>query len=634
MPTTPLKAGFILPIISIIIIFAATFSMYFYFRDATEENIRASLLVQYEERQINGAATLSKSIASDLDLLMTKLEVLAESGPVQAGDFSSEGTNVLMKRIFEESNTIARVEGIGISNSKNIVMNVYQPEIDKNQLIGRNMSSQPYAIEARSNLPDPLFSNGYETIVNDEGQRMALLYPVYDSKGTHIGWTRSAVDASKFFERYGNIKDIESEYFFVLDRKANILVSPLADLEGKSFFENDLETQLGYGEDADALFRATLSGHVNSNLLQSPFGDRIATGYPIVIEGKPAYFMFLITPTSSIYSEIEQTLFAQRIQTIILLFSSATAISILVVILTRMNSILRRKIKERTGELEAASVKLEALIQELNAKNQQLTTYNTELAEKENALQNAMTKVLEIDKEKEEFSTMITHELKTPLVPIIGYGDMFLNGKLGELSLPQKQKLQIMHTNAGRLANLIQDVLDAKKLELGEMHFQMRQATARQLIEESINSLKPHADSRGVQLVSSLDHDLNLLCDTDRILQVLNNLVNNGIRFSSNNGRIELSATLSDASIVFSVKDNGIGIPKEKQSKLFTKFYQVETSLTRRPGGTGLGLVICRGIVEAHKGRIWLESEAGKGSIFSFSIPVQGKLGEKEDSRS
>jgi signal transduction histidine kinase len=608
--------------------------MYFYFRDATEETVRATLLEQYEQRQMSSAATLSKSIAADLNLLMTKLEVLAESGPVQSGDFASEGTNVLMKRIFEESNMIARVEGIGISNSNNIVMNVYQPEIDRNQLIGRNMSSQPYAIDARDNLPNPFFSNGYETIVNEEGQRMALLHPIHDSQGTHIGWTRSAVDASRFFERYGNIRDIETEHFFVLDRSANILVSPMADLEGKNFFESDLKTQLGYGENADELFRATLSGHVTNSLVRSSFGDKITTGYPIVIEGEPIYFMFLVTPASSIYSEIEETLFALKVQTMVLFAVSGTAISVLVIILTRMNSILRRKILERTGELESASTKLNSLNDALEVKNQELTKSNNELAEKESELQNALTKVLEIGKEKEEFSAMITHELKTPLVPIIGYGDMFLKGKLGELSLLQKQKLRIMYESAGRLVNLIQDILDAQKLELGEMHFDMRKVSAGQLIEESINSLKPQADGKGVQLINSLSSEFGLVCDPDRILQVLNNLANNGIKFSPNNGRIELGASQSDGSIVFSVKDSGIGIPKEKQSRLFTKFYQVETSLTRRPGGTGLGLVICRGIVEAHNGRIWLNSEAGKGSIFSFSLPIAGISREKENSGS
>jgi len=627
MPIVERKVGLLLPVIFIILIFASTFSIYFYFRDLTEESIRSSLLEQYEQMQIASATTLSKSIAADLDLLMTKLEVLAESGPVQSGDFVGDETNSLMKRIFEESNTIARIEGVGLSNSHNIVMNVYQPEIDKNILIGRNMSLQPYVIEAKSNLPNPTFSNGYETIVNEEGQRMALLYPIHNSQGTHIGWSRTAVDASRFFERYGNIHEIESEHFIILDRNANILVSPLTGLEGKNFFENDSQTQLGYDEETEALFRNVLGGDTGTSIVQSSYGEELTTGYPIVIRGEPGYFIFLVTPASSIYAEIEQTLFAQKTQTIILLSISASAISVLVIILTRMNSILRRKIGERTSELESASTKLESLNQELDLKNQQLMTSNSELGEKELALRNAMSKVLEIGKEKEEFSTMITHELKTPLVPIIGYGDMLLKGKVGELSISQKQKLQIMYSNAERLVHLIQDILDAKKLELGEMHFDMRQASAKQMIEESINSLKPQADRKGIHLLNLLDRDLSLVCDPDRTLQVLNNLVYNGIKFSPDNGRIELNARSSDGSIVFTIKDNGVGIPQEKQSRLFTKFYQVDTSLTRKSGGTGLGLVICRGIVEAHKGKIWVESEEGKGSIFSFSIPVNGKIG-------
>lgn len=231
---------------------------------------------------------------------------------------------------------------------------------------------------------------------------------------------------------------------------------------------------------------------------------------------------------------------------------------------------------------------------------------------------------------KQEFASMVTHELKTPLVPIIGYGSMFLGGQLGNLTPEQKQKLEIMYSSAERLTRLIQDVLDVQKLDLGEMHFDIEQVSARRIIEDSINSLKPQAEAKGVTLLNRLNDDLAFTCDYGRIMQVLNNLVNNGIKFSPSSGKIEIGAYLKDGSVIFSIKDEGVGIPKDKQGRLFTKFYQVDTSMTRKAGGTGLGLVICKGIVEAHKGKIWFESEEGKGSIFTFSIPMGETFGKEE----
>jgi signal transduction histidine kinase len=225
---------------------------------------------------------------------------------------------------------------------------------------------------------------------------------------------------------------------------------------------------------------------------------------------------------------------------------------------------------------------------------------------------------------RQEFLAMITHELKTPLVSIIGYGSMFLHGTFGELPSAHKKTLQIMYDNARGLADLIQDILDVQKLELGELRLDMKHISARDMIIQSINSLRPFAELKRITLSNTLDHDIELECDSGRIVQVLNNLVSNGIKFSHSDSQIEIDAKSENRSIVFVVKDNGIGIPKDKQSNLFTKFYQVDTSLTRKAGGTGLGLAICKGIVEAHNGKIWLESEAGKGSTFRFSIPIIG----------
>lgn len=232
-------------------------------------------------------------------------------------------------------------------------------------------------------------------------------------------------------------------------------------------------------------------------------------------------------------------------------------------------------------------------------------------------------KLREIDKAKEEFSAMISHELKTPLVPIQGYCEMLLGGMYGELTPKQKEKIEVMRRNSLSLLHLIQDILDVHKLEMGKMKFDTYDVSAKELTDLCIDAFKPTANAKNITMVARVDQGLGLKCDPERIQQVLKNLVDNALRFvPEQTGIIEVSARRDNDSILFSVKDNGIGIPKDKQKDLFKKFYQVDTSLRRKTGGTGLGLAICKGIVQAHNGKIWVESEEGKGSTFYFTIPA------------
>jgi signal transduction histidine kinase len=282
-------------------------------------------------------------------------------------------------------------------------------------------------------------------------------------------------------------------------------------------------------------------------------------------------------------------------------------------------------IHTRTKELELKnkiSEKVNAHISELVKKesesNQRLQLLTAKLKEQ-------AEKLREVDVAKEEFASMITHELKTPLVPIQGYCELLLDGTLGELTQEQKEKTQIIYDSALSLLQLIQDVLDVHKLELGKMNLSVCDVTAKELIDRSIKRFKPIAETKNIELVDGTEPEIMMKCDPERILQVINNLVSNAVKFvSDQNGRIKVSARSENGSIVFVVEDNGIGIPKEKQQNLFKKFYQVDASLRRSTGGTGLGLAICKGIVEAHNGKIWVDSDEGRGTKFYFSIPIGG----------
>lgn len=222
---------------------------------------------------------------------------------------------------------------------------------------------------------------------------------------------------------------------------------------------------------------------------------------------------------------------------------------------------------------------------------------------------------------KDEFLAMITHELKTPLVPIQGYSDILLGEHLGSLNKNQKERLEVIRSSAISLLQLISDLLDAQKLELGQLRIKKSNQNIKKTIESTMVLMQPQAVADQIKLTHNLDHDIYAYYDEERIMQVLTNLIKNSLKATSvKTGKIEISASESTDEVTISVKDNGKGIPQNAMENVFKKFYQVDTSSTRESGGSGLGLSICKGIVEAHDGRIWVQSEVGKGSSFSFTL--------------
>jgi signal transduction histidine kinase len=223
---------------------------------------------------------------------------------------------------------------------------------------------------------------------------------------------------------------------------------------------------------------------------------------------------------------------------------------------------------------------------------------------------------------KDEFLAMVTHELKTPLVPIQGYSDILLGEHLGPLNSTQKERLQIISSSASTLLQLISDLLDAQKLELGQLRIKKEKNNLKDTVEKTILAILPNAISDDISLTYGPKKDIYAFYDDDRVKQVLTNLIKNSLKATSpKTGKVEVSLEEKQNEVVVSVKDNGRGIPSSAKDKIFKKFYQVDTTSTREKGGSGLGLSICKGIVEAHGGTIWMQSNVPQGTIFSFTIP-------------
>lgn len=230
-----------------------------------------------------------------------------------------------------------------------------------------------------------------------------------------------------------------------------------------------------------------------------------------------------------------------------------------------------------------------------------------------------------MDTAKDEFLAMITHELKTPLVPIRGYADILLSGHLGDMTEKQKERVSIIKSSAASLLQLISDLLDVQKLELGQLKMKKEDADIRDTVTKSIQTLQPQAEEEKISIVNEIGTSI-IPHDSDRILQVLTNLIKNSLKaVKPETGVIRLSSEETRDELKISVSDNGSGIPYERQDKLFTKFYQADASLTREKGGSGLGLSICKGIIEAHGGKISLQSAPNSGTTVTFSLPLGHK---------
>lgn len=233
-----------------------------------------------------------------------------------------------------------------------------------------------------------------------------------------------------------------------------------------------------------------------------------------------------------------------------------------------------------------------------------------------------ITSQKELERMKSNFLSVVSHELKTPLHSIKGFVEIILMGKTGAVNETQADFLGTVRDETTHLQNLINDLLEFSRLDSGQVKLRLTEVSLGEITHAVTDKLKPLADQGQIQLVSRIDVDIPAIqADRMRIEQVLTNLVHNAIKFTLPSGTVTISATDLGEEIQVGVSDTGIGIPAPELNHIFDRFYQVDSSSTRHYRGTGLGLTICRHIVEYHRGRIWAESQEGKGSTFFFVLP-------------
>ncbi|HLC84598.1 MAG TPA: HAMP domain-containing sensor histidine kinase [Candidatus Nanoarchaeia archaeon] len=230
-------------------------------------------------------------------------------------------------------------------------------------------------------------------------------------------------------------------------------------------------------------------------------------------------------------------------------------------------------------------------------------------------------RIKEVTKLKDEFVSIASHELKTPLTTINLYTSLLADGTFGQVTDEQKEALQTLKSETKRLTNLVNELLDLSRIENGKLVLKKERVDFHRLVSEV--SFGFQAQHPTMKIKNKVPQKLQATIDDERIRQVLINLIGNATKFTPKEGTIEVSAKKVDQSLIFSVKDNGKGIPKNKLNNLFQKFYQVDPHLARKEGiiGLGLGLAIVKGIIDAHEGKIEVDSELGKGTKFTVTLP-------------
>jgi two-component system phosphate regulon sensor histidine kinase PhoR len=236
-----------------------------------------------------------------------------------------------------------------------------------------------------------------------------------------------------------------------------------------------------------------------------------------------------------------------------------------------------------------------------------------------------ISRLKELEKVRQDFVANVSHELRTPLTTIKGYTETLLDGALREEVAPQF--LQVIQKHADRLTKIVEDLLALSKIESKEFYLKRERLPLSELIDDVSGFVKEAAQKKKISISRSIvPSTLEMMGDRSYLEQVFVNLLDNAIKYTPEGGRVTISAIEKDQrEIQFSIEDNGIGIPREDIPRIFERFYRVDKGRSQELGGTGLGLSIVKHLVQAHGGRVWVESQPGKGSTFYFTLPKRSE---------
>lgn len=274
-------------------------------------------------------------------------------------------------------------------------------------------------------------------------------------------------------------------------------------------------------------------------------------------------------------------------------------------------------VSKKIAELEKESKELKEIIK-------QKEMAENAVQESEEKIKQQNVQLEKLNQIKSDFFEVTSREIRSPLTTIKGYMQMLSNRAFGEITDEQKKYLEIMLRNTNRLDNLVSDLVDISRIESGSMTFTSKKTIVSKMVNEAVEKMQSSANEKNIAVNVEIEDQIpDLIVDQDRIKQVIINILGNAIKSSPDKTTVNLRAKKQEIDVLFEIQDQGISIPKDKQKKIFNAFYRADEGKSKEYSGGGIRLALSRGIVTIHGGKIWMESEEGKGNTFRFTLPIK-----------
>ncbi|NPE29803.1 sensor histidine kinase [Methanococcoides sp. SA1] len=540
----------------------------------------------FTREQTSQAQQISTGITTFLNEKVTMLEIISRNHK----SIPDDNFNTIFSIVYNESEGFYAIEYI---NSTGIIVSGYPEE---NIPLGYDLYENDKAavLEQIKETGETYITNPLTTF--EDELAIYVWIPLYLDNGSFEGAIVAIIEIDEITKQ--TIKtEYESGYIYLIDDNAKLLYDSSDDhLVGKNYFniinEPDHRRLDIIGRQTEGLSGSGQFSERNKN----GFLEEKIISYVPVNWYNQQWSVGVVTPLwyvgsliQSVY--VKQGLFAMISIAFILFISAFIAL-----ILFSWNKTLEDEVKSKTSELERSN----------------------------DYLQNANKKLKELDRLKNDFVSMVSHELKTPLTAMKTSSEFLRESECNREI--KEEMLDLIIRNIDRQARMVDDLLDISRIESGKMRFTPEDVNIKEIIEIALHNVAKHAKDKSIKIMVNCPEDVQVIrTDKDKLIRVFVNLLTNAIKFTPEEGEVTIIVEDHEDHLQTSIKDNGIGISKEKRDKIFDKFYQVDSTATRKAGGTGLGLAIIKGIIEGQGGNIYLDSETGKGSTFTFRLPKELK---------
>lgn len=642
--------------IVVISIVVASYILFFIFQISSEFATLNEVFDSGKKEQLTSTQQTARILDLKFSAIENILSEMASSNQALQVSGATMGTNSIHRNLENDSSidemTISSVQQRLVPVNTAFEITIVDAE---NKIIGSksmgvlgnstedlfnvgDVLDYPWAREVRGSH-SPVFSGSYAPVtfgnssknndvpIDERSKVISFAQPIFGQSRNYEGMILLTVPISYFVDDYSSVTAIQGVKEVALlgredsdinnDRLAYLLTSNKEHRTG-TLFDRDIK-EIQSGSDPRSFFAANLKNlneknavaistnalgaNANSVVFKNEDGEFLTSGIPIYSYGKPTYLLIVESDTADMYAKVEPILFQSRIQ----MFSVLAATAVLTVIIASFisrNINLDKKVREKTLEL---------------------TESNQTIFEQKRQLEKANEELRHLDALKTQFIGIASHELKNPIQPIMLYAEM---AKAGDVD--KDEAIDIILRQAQRLAQLSKDILEVSRIDSKNLILNKQNVKIGDILQDVISPYQKALQGKPVSIDLEIDENTSMNLDVLRISQVINNIVQNALKFTVEGAITVRKQTVENSSnggktgkmVEVIISDSGLGIPQDILPNLFGKFVTKDVGNLNKQG-TGLGLYICKGIIEAHGGKIWAENNAdGRGATFYFSIPL------------